>query len=149
MIVDKLENSDIYSALGERIKKAFDFLKNTDLNALPTGKTEIEGSDIFAAVSEYETKAQANCKLEAHRKYLDVQYLVKGSELIGYAPASNQEVIVDYNEEKDIIFFKADVSTVLIQEGMFAIFFPEDLHQPCIQANSPMNVKKVVVKVRL
>jgi len=148
MITDKIKNIDLYCGLSDRISKAIDFLHKTDFTNLEPQKIIIDGKNIFAILAEYQTKEIQNCKLEAHRKYIDIQYIISGSELIGYAPFNNQTVIEEYDKEKDVIFFDGETSLMRLDTGMFAVFFPDDLHKPCIQAagNSEL-VKKVVVKI--
>ena len=158
MIIDKIENANIYKNLGERITKAFDYIKSTDLKNLQQGKYEIEGKNIFAMISEYQTKPESEGKLEAHKKYIDVQYVISGEERMGYAPlddpafakasAGRQEIIEKYKEENDIIFYKGEKSFTKVEEGMFAIFFPTDVHMPGIAVKNPLHVKKLVIKVR-
>ena len=158
MIVDKIENSGQYSNLGNRIQKSLDFIRKTDFKKLQPGRYDIDGDDIFALISEYQTKAESEGKLEAHRKYIDVQYIINGEELIGYAPLGNpafaeapsgkQEILESYNEENDIEFFLGEKVFIKVTEGMFAIFFPEDAHMPGINANGKSSVKKLVIKVK-
>ena len=149
MIIDKIENSHIYKALGKRIEKAFEYIQKTDLKNIQTGKYEIDGENIFALISEYKTKSEQEGKLEAHRKYLDVQYVIEGEELMGYAPLGTQEILEPYKEENDILFFKGEKSFTKVSSGMFAIFFPEDVHMPGISAGKVSDVKKLVIKVRV
>ncbi|MCU0343573.1 MAG: YhcH/YjgK/YiaL family protein [Ignavibacterium sp.] len=148
MIIDKLSNSHLYSGLGERINKALTYLKETDFSKMELGKYEIDGDNIFALVNEYTTKDENEGKLEAHKKYIDVQFVAKGSELMGYAPLENQMVMDEYNEQNDITFFTGEKSFTKVDEGMFAIFFPTDVHLPGIEEDKPAYVKKVVVKVK-
>ena len=149
MIIDKLSNSHLYSGLGERINKAFTYLKETDFSTMELGTYEIDGENIFALVNEYSTKDETEGKLEAHKKYIDVQFVARGSELMGYAPFGNQKVIDEYNELNDITFFSGDKSFTQIDEGMFAIFFPTDVHLPGIKVNEKTYVKKIVIKVKV
>ncbi|HZL10245.1 MAG TPA: YhcH/YjgK/YiaL family protein [Prolixibacteraceae bacterium] len=149
MILDKLENAAIYAGITENIKKGFEFLKNTDLNKLETGKYEIEGTEVFALVSEYESKAHQDCRLEAHQAYADIQYIVSGREAIGFVTLNNQTVVTEYNSDKDILFFSGETVQMILESGMFAVFFPQDIHRPCMQIEGPEKIKKVVVKVRL
>ncbi|MEO8231077.1 MAG: YhcH/YjgK/YiaL family protein [Ignavibacteriota bacterium] len=149
MIIDKLSNSHLYSGLGERISKALDYLKQTDFSKKELGKYEIDGDNIFALVNEYQTKDASEGKLEAHNKYIDVQFVAKGNELMGYAPLANQEVIDEYNEQNDIIFYSGEKSFTKVDEGMFAIFFPTDVHLPGIKIAKKSYVKKVVIKVKV
>lgn len=146
MILDTLENDHLYNAINERIAKGFQFLRTTDLDALASGKHDIEGDTIFALVQEYQTKPLNECKLESHKKYIDIQYVIQGEELMGVTTKSNQ-TILEQNEEKDYTFYEGTTSLVRVSKGMFTIFFPDDLHQPCVQSDSPSQVKKVVIKV--
>lgn len=148
MIVDKIENTGQYSNLGDRIQKSLDFIRKADLKKLQPGRYDIDGDNIFALISEYQTKAESEGKLEAHRKYIDVQYMINGEELMGYAPLGNQEILESYNEENDIEFFHGEKVFIKVTEGMFAIFFPEDAHMPGINVNGKSSVKKLVIKVK-
>lgn len=149
MVIDKLENSDIYSNLGENIKLAFDYLKQNDFSKMEPGKYEIDEDTIFAMVSEYDTKDPKDGKLESHLKYLDVQFAAKGNELIGYVPFKDQKPTIEYNEKNDVMFYSEEKSFVKLEEGMFAVLFPSDIHMPGIKISTPEKVKKVVVKVRI
>lgn len=149
MILDSLENAIMYKNISENLKKGFEFLKNTNLLTIEPGRYEIEGKDVFATVSLYDSKAHQECRLEAHYTYADIQYIVSGREAIGFATLNNQEITADYNPEKDIIFFAGDTAPLILEAGMFAVFFPQDLHRPCMQIDGPEKVKKVVIKVRV
>ena len=149
MILDKLENAELYSSISENLKKGFDFLKNTNLAALEIGKYEIDGKNVFAIVSEYDSKAHQDCRLEAHRVYADIQYIVSGREAIGFASLNGQTVTSEYLPEKDIVFFSGETTQMIVEAGMFAVFYPQDVHRPCMQINGPEKVKKVVVKVKI
>ena len=146
MILDTIENYKLYNPINERIAKGFDFLRTTDLDSLPSGKHDIEGDTIFALVQEYQTKPLEDCKLESHKKYIDIQYVIRGEEMMGVTTQNNQKII-EVNEEKDYTFYEGTTSLVLVSKGMFTIFFPDDLHQPCVQTESAAEVKKVVIKV--
>lgn len=149
MILDKFKNADLYAGITENLKKGFDFLKNTDLSKIEIGRYEIEGKNVFALVSEYESKAHQDCRLEAHQTYADIQYVVSGREAIGFATLSGQTVTSEYNPDKDIVFFSGETTPLILDAGMFAVFFPQDVHRPCMQISGPEKVKKVVVKVRM
>lgn len=146
MILDTLENYQLYSTINERIAKGFAFLRNTDLDAIPSGKHDIEGDTIFALVQEYQTKPLNECKLESHKKYIDIQYVIRGEEFMGVTTKKNQ-LILEQDEDKDYTFYEGTTSLVRVSKGMFTIFFPDDLHQPCVQTESAAEVKKVVIKV--
>jgi YhcH/YjgK/YiaL family protein len=135
----------------ERWDKAFNFLKTNDLPALEVKKHVIDGDNLFVAVSEYNTKEAVDAKFEAHRKYIDIQYVVKGTEMIGIAPlASSDSITQPYDETKDIEFLKFSNETFHeATPGNFFVFFPEDGHMPGVKSDSIAPVKKVVVKVRI
>jgi len=149
MIVDKIENAGLYKNLGERIQKSFNYIKQTDLKKLKSGRYDIDGDKIFALISEYQTKAESDGKLEAHKKYIDVQFVIEGEELMGYSPLGDQSILEPYKEENDIIFYKGEKVFIKVTEGMFAIFFPEDMHMPGIEVGESSAVKKLVIKVRV
>jgi len=146
MIVDRLENAHLYQGLGAPIHKALEYLRNTDFSSLAAGTHEIDGKQVYAIVNDYETQIYEAQAFEAHRKYLDVQYLAQGEELIGYAPYTGQTPTQEYHEEHDYALYQGEPDFIHMQQGMFAIFFPTDLHMPGMgKAVSP--VRKVVVKV--
>ena len=148
MIIDKIENAHLYKNISERVNKSFEYIRITDLKNLPAGRYPIDGENIFALVSEYKTKPESEGKLEAHKKYIDVQFVIEGEELMGYSPLGRQQILKPYKEENDIVFYTGDKSFTKVSEGMFAIFFPEDVHMPGIASSKSSSVKKIVIKVR-
>lgn len=149
MILDKLENSALYENITDNLKAGFRFLNSTDLQGLEAGKFEIDGMNVFALVSEYETKKHEDCRPEAHRDYADIQYIISGKEAIGFVTLKDQPETEAYIPEKDIVFYASETSPLILEAGMFAVFFPQDIHRPCMQIDRPEKVKKVVIKVRL
>jgi len=147
MVLDKIENASFYESLNPGFKKAFDFIKKNNFSNFLPGKYNIVGDEIFVLVSEYETKHAQDSYPEAHKKYIDIQFLISGTEKIGFTSFINQKVVTEYNKKKDISFFDTPVDFFQLKTGMFAIFFNNDLHQPGIFVNNPETVKKVVVKV--
>jgi len=149
MILDKLENAALYAGIDEKLNKGFEFLNNNNLSALEVGKYEIDGNEVFAMVSEYDSKKSEDCRLEAHHIYTDIQYLVSGRELIGYETLQDQAELVQYDQERDIVFYVGEGAPILLESGMFTVFFPQDVHGPCMQVDGPEKVKKVVIKVKI
>ena len=149
MILDKMENFRLYNNLNVRIARGLHYLLNTDFANTASGRHDIDGDNLYAVISSYQTKDPDSCKLEAHRRYIDIQYIVSGCENIGVTTLNNQQPSIQYNEEKDVLFFKEDVSFISLHEGMFAVFFPDDLHMPGVKCNEAGNVTKVVVKVKI
>ena len=148
MIIDTLENADLYRSLGPRIASALDYLKTTDFTDLAPGKYPIDEDRLFAIVDDYQTIPGTEVELEGHRRYIDVQYLVSGSELIGYAPLLGQTPFREYDNDEDFVLYRGEASFVRLSAGMFAILYPHDLHMPCV-GEPPVAVRKVVVKVMI
>lgn len=146
MVVDKIENYGRYKNISERLGKAFEYISATDFTKIAPGKYEVDGDAIFAIVQEYDTKDEADCNLEGHFKYIDIQYIVSGEEIISVVPLTNQ-IPVTKNEENDYAFYNCVASPITIRAGMFTIFFQDDLHKPCMKSGSVSKVKKVVMKV--
>ena len=148
MIVGRLDESEKYGVLSVGIMKALEYLIESDFTETPAGKYSVVGDDVFALVQRYEVKPADKGLFEAHNNYIDIQYVVSGSELIGYAPKANQEVIHEYDAEGDYALFKGEASFVKLDEGMFAICFPDDLHMPGIGEDTS-KVQKIVMKVKV
>lgn len=146
MIKDHIKNFEKYASISLAFQKAFEFLRKKDLINLPTGRYEIDGDNIYVNIDEYETKISDN--VESHKKYIDIQYLIKGEENIGVASPNNLKIIEEYNDEKDIVFYNGDTRKIKIKENEFVIFYPEDAHLPCQIINFPQKVKKAVVKIK-
>ena len=149
MILDTIENADQYKLLGKRMATALDYMKTADLSTIDPGKYEIEGSDIFALVQDYDTKNRLECKLESHRKYIDIQYLLKGIEFVGHTLLNNQKPVKEYSAEDDYMLFSEESSFFELKPGMFAIFHPSDLHMPSVFEKQPEKVRKIVIKVKI
>ncbi len=149
MIKDKLVNADVYYGLSNNIKTGFEWLKTTDLKSIEPGKYIINDGKVWANVQIYDTKTDAD--YEAHRKYIDIQYMITGNELIGVTDISNCETTVEYDSNKDIEFFQNRVEEEYqkLDEGDFLLFYPHDAHKPSINSGGCKTVKKVVVKVAL
>lgn len=148
MIVDKLENASLYFGLGERIAAGLRYLKENDCTKLPLGKQTIRGEQIFALVQDNTTKPRAEGKWEAHKKYIDIQFVASGDEEMGYANVNTLKVQKAYDEKDDYALFEGAGSYVRVPAGNFTIFFPEDAHVPGSAVNEkPSAVRKVVIKV--
>ncbi len=150
MIKDSFRYIEKYRGLSENINLAIEYLIKTDFCNVEPGRYEVFEDKVFAMVSQYTTRLKNTGKLEAHKKYLDIQYIVCGNELIGYSNIDGLKILHEYDMEKDICFLEGTAKDfLLLEEGDFAVFWPEDAHMPCISPQKPSSVKKVVVKVRL
>ncbi|HWR42993.1 YhcH/YjgK/YiaL family protein [Sporomusa sp.] len=138
--------------LPKALVKGLEYLAKTDVAALPAGKHEIEGKDIYVAINEYETQPREVRRAEAHVDYLDIQYMISGEELIAYSLLSDDnEVLSDELEAKDAIFYKTvqQETDLVLTKGMYAIFFPWDVHRPNCTLHESNKVKKAVVKIKM
>ena len=146
MIYDRIENIETYSDISERLAKGLRLLQTTDFSALEAGKYEVDGKELFFMLQSYQSKEQ-NDRPEAHKKYIDIQYLLEGEEQIGIGALSEMVEEVSANPEGDIWFYHGPVTGFKMEKGNFAVFFPQDAHAPGIATGDPAPVRKVVVKV--
>jgi YhcH/YjgK/YiaL family protein len=149
MITDHISNASLYFPISERLKIALQYLAETDFSKLAPGRYEIDGDNVYAMVQEYSTKPVADCALEAHKKYIDVQYMADGEECIGYESMDNQEIAKPYQETGDYWLFNGNPDLIRYTKGMFAILYPQDLHMPKVISGKSMPIRKVVVKVKV
>ena len=107
MIIDQLKNASLYFEMSKKIETALAYLLDTDLPNIKPGRYEIDGSNIYALMQNYETKPKENGFWEAHRHYIDIQYIIKGTELIGYA---NIDYLKsgEYDDVKDFLVLYGD-----------------------------------------
>ena len=151
MILDLCENWTVY-AYGQEVvwTEAFKFLASLKPDC-ELGKYDISGDDMFALVQAYDTKDIADCKIETHRKYIDIQTLLVGSERMFYGASSMLEVCDKYNPDNDAAFYKYDPEKTIeyvLTPGVFTIFFPNEGHMPGVALKSgSAPVKKVVIKI--
>lgn len=136
-----------YAANPKYWEKTFEYIKKTDLLNLENGKHIVDGDNVFAAVSEYDTQEPADRKWENHKNYIDIQIILSGKELMGIAPLSESTPDVPYKVDNE--FRKVtNGKDLLAQPGTFFIFFPSDSHRPNQKAGEIVKVKKVVFKVK-
>jgi YhcH/YjgK/YiaL family protein len=149
MIIDTIENAYLYANLSDGIARGLEVLKDTGIGQKPDGRCDIDGDDLYYVVQHYTTKPFDEGKLEAHRKYIDIQFITSGAESIGVATLDDFAVAEPYNEETDAIFYEppTDIDRITLRPGMFCMFFPQDGHMPCRELDGPEEVCKIVVKI--
>lgn len=148
MVIDNIKNARLYYGMGKEIEAALRYIERADLRGIEIGRHDIHGDACYALVQEYETKSPGDW--EAHREYTDVQFIVSGEELMGYAnldTMNGMNITSEYDETKDVMKFKGDGDFLRCGEGTFAIFTPRDAHMPQIANGDPQMVRKVVVKL--
>lgn len=149
MIIGSLEDTQRIEMWYPRFKKVFDYLKSVDLLARPAGKIVLEEGEIWVNVDEVAGKSRETAKLEAHNKYIDIQFPLLKNETFGWQARerAQEKIEKEYNEKDDIVFYGDTPSFFFtLPVGDFVVFFPEDAHAPCIGEGI---MKKAVVKVKL
>jgi YhcH/YjgK/YiaL family protein len=151
MIMDKIENWNLYFSRESNLYPGVEFILKQINGNIQDGRFEIEGNDGYAMVQSYMTDAPENKKLESHRRYIDIQYIVSGKEAIGWLPAGGLRVMTPYSDENDVIFFHSaeSISPLILAPGMFAVFYPSDAHRPGCFLDKPKPVRKIVIKVKI
>ncbi len=146
MIIDTLENADKYFSLNPHFAAAFRYLRNPAIKNLTSDHDTIDGEKIFAIASRKPGKKKHEAKLEVHKKYIDIQFVIHGNDSMGWKAAGIcNKVLASYDPEKDIASFDDDpVTWCAVPAGTFAVFFPDDAHAPMV---SDGEIQKVIIKV--
>lgn len=146
MIMDSIARGAAYAALHPGFAKAFAFLRDTDLAGLPDGRIGLDGERLYVLVMTVDGRGQSNAKLEVHRRYIDIQAVISGADVMGWSPlAVCRQQPLPFDASGDAALFSdTPASWVLVPQGSFAVFFPEDAHAPLAGSGK---VKKAVVKV--
>lgn len=149
--IQALETERAYAA---PIRKAIRYCRETDVSGLGESRFLLDGEDMIALICDRVTEAKEKKLPEVHRRYAELQYMAEGSELMGFYPdRGDNELRQDCLEEKDTLYYKensqAEEKMLLMTPGTYAVFFPEDVHRPFCQVNTPARVKKIVVKIAL
>ena len=148
MVYDTLAHAPLYYPLGQRIEKGLQFLAQADFAALPDGRLEIDGPAVYANISRGRTLAE-NLRAEAHRAYLDLQYLIEGQEQIAVAPKDSLRQ-AEAQPEQDVWFYTGVLEPLTLTPGRFLLLWPQDAHAPGIAPGGvPEAVRKCVVKILL
>ncbi len=149
MLYVKNGNEYKYDYTEKKFRLAFEFLKRKDLADIEPGRYEI-GEGVYANVLHYNSRAWEDSKWEAHDRYFDIQYIVRGREYMGVCErALLAEVETPYNPDKDVIFYREpqDYGKVVLNAGDFIVLGPEDGHKPSVSVRESLANIKVVVKV--
>lgn len=146
MITGNVKNIEIYKGLSAGIDKAIDFILNIDGKA--DGDYEIDEKNVYATITAIQPTSLDEMIYETHEKYIDLHYLLDGTEFLGYAKSGICTPITEYNEEEDYRLYKAAGDILKIEKGDFYIVHPFDAHAPgCSTDNKGM--RKVIIKIRV
>ncbi|MGL4254324.1 MAG: YhcH/YjgK/YiaL family protein [Fusobacteriaceae bacterium] len=153
MILGNIYNLKYEKNYSEVLIEVLEYLKKTDFMVMETGVHHPFGErDMFVQVIDLTTKAWTEKNPEVHKKYVDVQFLVKGEEQIGFAVDTMKNPILhEYSPERDIMFYSQceNESFLKMSPGSFAVFFPNIVHRPGCSLNSDSEIRKIVVKVNV
>jgi len=150
MIVDDIKNIQKYSHLNIPIDKIVEFIAYNNKVNLEDTRYDILGDNLFALVQSYTTKTHDEGKWESHMEYMDLQYVVAGTEVMYWTLTEGLTVSEDHTPEKDILFYEktSHKASVILEKGMFALLLTHDAHMPCCVANKQEKVKKIVFKIK-
>jgi YhcH/YjgK/YiaL family protein len=148
MILDNIKNAHLYEGLNPLIKEGLAYLKTLDTSNLVSGKITLPNG-IFAITQIFMPKSTGEAKLETHQKYIDIQYLIEGVEIIEYAPFEKLEISNPYHQENDITFYHNSKNVIYLnlKAEEFTIFYPHDAHKPGIGSSNGLLIKKIVIKI--
>lgn len=146
MVLDRIAHARHYDVLSPLLARALEYLTSIDWSRRAAGRHELEGDEVFAIVSDYVTRPSDEVPWEAHRKYIDVQYVHTGVERIGYAALETLRS-GEYDADRDVIDAEGSGSYVTLVAGAFAVLWPHDAHRPGIAVDAPTAVRKIVIKV--
>ena len=151
MVITDIDNAAEQIVLSEGLKKAIDFLKDKSNHTLPDERVDVDGDKVFALVQSYDSKMKRDDpSFEAHRKYVDIQYLASGTEIVGWAPLDAVTTTVPYDAEKDAVKGKVaedEWTPVRLEAGQAMVLYPTDAHAPCLAVDQPEYVKKICMKI--
>lgn len=146
MVIDTLDNLEKYVSLNPLFTEVVKFINETDLTKLETGKHPIQGDELFVNIAVAHGKTEEEATIEAHRQMIDIQIPMNTEETYGYSPVKDLPE-VEYDEAKDCTLYPGVKAQTLVtcKPGQFAIFFPQDGHQPCIGKG---DIHKAIFKVK-
>jgi YhcH/YjgK/YiaL family protein len=151
MIFDDIKNIGIYRQINSHMGKVIEWIGNTRLDGLEAKRDyPIDGKNIYAVIQEYDTSHSYEKGFEGHLKYIDIQMILSGAETMEVKLKSGDEKDdVPYDEARDIYKVKtAEEARILVRENKFVIFFPWDLHKPCVSCSyDSMRIRKLLIKI--
>ncbi len=152
MIFDKMDNISDYFEELPLLKKVENFVADFNNKKLPDGTYEIDGKRVFAMIQSFRTKQQTpEMMFEAHKKYIDLQYVVNGMEKIRWAKLDKVDLVEErYSSGGDIAFYEGDAMfDFTLTKGTFLLLYPEDAHLPGLSAQKDITVRKIVFKIQV
>ena len=150
MIKDQLNHASLYDAVHPLFKTAFQWISENANSNSQAGRFQLDGDKLVAMVQHYNTRPFNPKQFEAHKKYIDIQYIISGSEKICLGSPDQMTVAVPYDEAKDFMFYEGQGYDVTMNAGDFMIIWPHEGHVPGADAStSAVPIHKIVIKVAL
>ncbi len=148
MIKDSIDRAELYYNLSDSVKRALSYVRDTNWAKIENGKYLIDGEKLYININSYKTKDLGDW--EAHKQYIDIQYLISGEEKIGISRLDCCNSKIPYNTERDIEFYDGDCGDyITMRPGDFMIIYPHELHKPGIKSKDNIEVKKAVIKLAI
>ena len=147
MIADKLENAGLYFGAHPYFEKAFTTIAEWCKNPPEQNRVDLDGDKLFGIVQKYVTKPACEKKYEGHRKYIDIQFVFSGHEIMGWEHVSKTPEGTEYSDEKDCVLCDIQGTDLKMGPGYFAVFYPNDLHKPGVSDGEDVDVVKFLFKV--
>lgn len=148
MIFDHLKNRENYRC-HPLLARALDYLATLEPGTLPDQTQVLSEGILFCNPVSFQSKPETECKYEAHKKYIDLHYIVEGVEGIATASCQALTVTEAYDEDKDILFLSGqEDGRYYLKPGQFMVCFPDDAHKVGMMADSPAPIRKIVFKIK-
>jgi biofilm protein TabA len=146
MIIDSAASHQRYLPLHPLFERAFHFLAGADLGALAPGRHPIDGDRLYLSIDHVQGRGRDGARLEAHRRYIDIQYTIEGDEEIGWRPLADCGAPAGgFDETRDIGFYdRRPASWLSVPAGTFVVFYPDDAHAPLAGQGV---IRKAIIKV--
>ena len=151
MIISRFDSNEYESIkrTSPLFEKAFDALEGLLRGEIADGRHEVEGDDAYIMVSSYTTNpVNEDRRFETHRDYIDVQLLLEGKELVGFADKKDLAVTDPYRPDYELYGMIKEFDKVILTEGKFVVIYPSEPHAPGLAAEEPQSVRKVVIKIK-
>lgn len=149
MILDTLQNLPLYFPLHPMLPAVEMFLRRAGKESLAEGRHEIAGPAGWGLIRRYDTVSFSQQPMEAHRDFIDIQYILSGEEMLGWADRAVLTPLAPYSQADDCALYAGTPQWIALTPGHFAILFPGDAHLPKIASGSIRHVEKAIVKIRV
>ena len=152
MIFDTIENAKLYSGIYSGVDKILKKVLEVNTENYPKETLKVDGDKLFMIFADYETHSKSEAKAEAHKKYIDVMYMVEGEEAIYVKPTKDlKNITMPFDKDQDALLADVDddATRVVLKAGSFIVLFPQDAHAPSCDVTAKSNVKKIIGKVMI